>query len=108
MNIKIHTRRIISMLLVLCMFIGLLPVHAMAAPTVSVDETAANVAKVLNYADQMRKANVKSNYSTGGLTWDPEKKSDSWRYFLSFETSPKYFATASASRTPNSFNFSVD
>ena len=81
MNAKIHTRRILAMLLVLCMFIGLLPMHALAATSASVDETAANVTKVLSYADQMRKANVKSDYSTGGLTWDTEKKSDSWRYF---------------------------
>ena len=81
MNAKVHSRRMIALLLALCMFVGLLPMHAMAAAPVSVDETAANVTKVLSYADQMRKANIKSNYSTGGLTWDTEKKSDSWRYF---------------------------
>ena len=71
-------RCMMCLLLCLVMVGSLLPISTFATNT---DETSANVAKVLSYADQMRKANQKNDLSKGGLSWDTEGKSDSWRYF---------------------------
>ena len=71
-------KRTLGLFLALIMVFQMCPVFASASET---DVTAANVEKVLNYADQLRKANQKDDLSTGGLTWDTEGKKDSWRYF---------------------------
>lgn len=78
---KTWGRRLMSVLLVLSMAVGLLPVAVFAAQETGSDVTAANVAIVESYAQQMRKQNQKTDYSSGGFTWDTEGKSDSWRYF---------------------------
>ena len=73
--------RLLSVVLALCMMVGVLPLTAFAAQDTSVASTAANVTKVQSYAAQMRQANVKDNYTEGQFSWDTEGKSDSWRYF---------------------------
>ena len=71
-------KRTLGLLLALVMMIQMCPMYVFAS---EVDDTAKNVNKVLNYADQLRNANQKDDLSTGGLTWDTEGKKDSWRYF---------------------------
>ena len=73
--------RLLSVVLALCMMVGVLPLTTFAAQDTSVASTAANVTKVQSYAAQMRQANVKDNYTEGQFSWDTEGKSDSWRYF---------------------------
>ena len=71
-------KRILGLVLALIMVFQMCPMYVFASEA---DDTAKNVEKVLNYADQLRKANQKDDLSTGGLTWDTEGKKDSWRYF---------------------------
>ena len=71
-------KRILGLVLALIMVLQMCPMYAFASEA---DDTAKNVTKVLNYADQLRNANQKDDLSTGGLTWDTENKKDSWRYF---------------------------
>lgn len=73
--------RLLSVLLTLCLMVGMLPLTAMAAQDTSVNTTTTNVAKIKSYAAQMRNANKKSDYTAGKFSWDTEGKSDSWRYF---------------------------
>lgn len=73
--------RLLSVLLVLCLTVGMLPLTVMAAQDTSVNTTEANVAIVKSYAAQMRRANQKTDYTGGQFTWDTEGKKDSWRYF---------------------------
>ena len=73
--------KVLAFGLAVCMVIGMLPMNVDAAQDTSTGSTTKNVEKVKNYAAQMRKNNTKTDYSTGGFTWDTERKKDSWRYF---------------------------
>ena len=73
--------KVLAFGLAVCMVIGMLPMNVDAAQDTSMGSTKENVAKVKSYAEQMRKNNTKTDYSTGGFTWDTERKTDSWRYF---------------------------
>lgn len=81
MRMKRASAKVLSFVLALCMVIGILPTSGFAAQETSTDRTAANVDIIQSYSAQMREANTKTDYSTGGFTWDTEGKTDSWRYF---------------------------
>lgn len=81
MILKKACSKVLAFGLTMCMVIGMLPMNVAAAQDTSTNTTSTNVAKVKSYAAQMRKNNTKTDYSTGGFTWDTEGKTDSWRYF---------------------------
>lgn len=81
MRMKRASAKVLSFVLALCMVIGILPTSGFAAQETSTDRTAANVDIIQSYSAQMREANTKTDYSTGGFRWDTEGKTDSWRYF---------------------------
>lgn len=76
-----HTNRILAMLLALCMIVTGIPMTVVAVPATITDTTAENVSKIMSYTNQIREDNIKTDYSSGGLTWDTEGKDESWRYF---------------------------
>ena len=73
--------RLLSLFLSLTMVLSILPSTAFAATTTTAsDTTSTNVAKVQNYAKQLRSANS-AGKTTGGFSWDTESKKYSWAYF---------------------------
>lgn len=67
----------------MCMIIVLAPVNSLAATITTSKETKTavdvigeNVTKILNYQEQLRKANIKSDLSSERLLWDIEDKHD--------------------------------
>ena len=75
--------RIISMLLVICMVFGMVPLSAFAATD---ETTAASVAAIRAYAQRLlasnyAKAATATQEKTDAFSWDSEQKTDDWRYF---------------------------
>ena len=81
MDVKKTCSKVLSIILAVCMTIGLVPTMTYAASTTDIDSTSKNVSVVQAYSKQLRDNNQKSDYSTGGFSWDTEGKTDSWRYF---------------------------
>lgn len=76
--------KVLSLILMFCMIITLLPAYVSAdsgTGDTEMAKTEGNVQKVLDYAAQMRDKNQKENLSQGPFSWDTEKKEDTWRYF---------------------------
>ncbi len=70
--------RILSMVLVLCMVIGMIPGTVFADTTGNPAQEGTNADKILAYAQTKLDANWNK---TGLFTWDKEQKTDGWRYF---------------------------
>ena len=76
--------KVLSLILMFCMIITLLPAYVSAdsgTGDTAMAKTEGNVQKVLDYAAQMRDGNQRGNLSQGPFSWDTEGKTDTWRYF---------------------------
>ena len=72
--------------LLLCCVIAAVPAISGSSgiPDAAILQAAEDVRTVRQYADQLREDNLKEDYTTGGFTWDTERRETSWRYFNGF------------------------